>query len=69
MDDTQNTRWTLRRFTSLDAMKAEEYAYWQSRPIRERLAAGAELSAQGYAVADQASHVSRLRTIARRLKR
>jgi hypothetical protein len=68
MDDTQNTRWTLRRFTSLNAMKAEEYAYWQSRPIHERLDAGAELSAQGYAATDPASHVSRLRTVAHRLK-
>ena len=28
--------------------KAEEYAYWQSRPIWERVAAVAELSEQAY---------------------
>lgn len=69
MENTPNTRWTLRRFSSLDAMKAEEYAYWQSRPIHERLDAGAELSAQGYAATNPASHVSRLRTVAHHLKR
>lgn len=27
----------LRKYTSLDGMKADEYKYWQSRPAHERL--------------------------------
>lgn len=48
MDDIQRPRGTLRRFTSFEAMKADEYAYWQSRPAHERLAAVTELSIEGY---------------------
>jgi hypothetical protein len=35
---------TFRRLTSFDEMKAEEYRYWQSRPVSERVNAAAELS-------------------------
>ena len=28
---------TIRRYTSLDEMKADEYRYWQSRPVHERM--------------------------------
>ncbi len=39
---------TIRRYTSLDEMKADEYRYWQSRPVHERLAAVSELTEEGY---------------------
>jgi hypothetical protein len=49
MDDTPKSDWTIQRFTSFAECKSEEYRYWHSRPVRERLAAGADLSARGYA--------------------
>ena len=39
---------TIRRYTDLDEMKADEYRYWQSRPVHERMDAAAELSRLGY---------------------
>lgn len=38
----------IRKYTSFDAMKADEYRYWQSRPIHERVAAVGELTEEGY---------------------
>ena len=38
----------LRKYTSFDEMKADEYRYWHSRPVHERLAAVSELSIEGY---------------------
>jgi hypothetical protein len=63
MDDTAKSGWTVQRFTSLAECKAEEYRYWHSRPVRKRLAAGADLSASGDAFKDPTSTVSRLRTV------
>ena len=39
---------SIRKYTSLDEMKADEYRYWQSRPVHERLDAVAELTEEGY---------------------
>ncbi len=39
---------TIRRYTDFDEMKADEYRYWQSRPVHERVAAVSELTEQGY---------------------
>jgi hypothetical protein len=39
---------TITRFTSFEDAKAEEYRYWQSRPVHERLNAAAELSFMQY---------------------
>jgi broad specificity phosphatase PhoE len=39
---------TIRRYTDIDEMKADEYRYWQSRPVHERLDTAAELSVIGY---------------------
>jgi hypothetical protein len=41
---------TLRRYTSLDEMKADEYAYWQSRPAHERMDAVEELNLAAYEI-------------------
>jgi len=35
---------TIHRYASFDEMKADEYRYWQSRPVHERIAAAADLS-------------------------
>lgn len=40
----------LRKYTSLDEMKADEYRYWQSRPVHERLDAVEELNRIAYAM-------------------
>jgi hypothetical protein len=41
-------RGTLRRFDSFADAKADEYRYWHSRPVHERLSAVSELSIEGY---------------------
>ncbi len=69
MDDMPRSSWTVQLFTSLAEGKAEEYRYWRSRPVRERLAAGADLSARGYAFKDPTSTISRLRTVAVKFQR
>jgi hypothetical protein len=39
---------TIRKYTDFNEIKADEYRYWQSRPIHERLDTAAELSIMGY---------------------
>ena len=39
---------TIRRYDSFEEMKADEYRYWQSRPIHERVAAVSVLSEDCY---------------------
>jgi hypothetical protein len=34
---------TVRKYSSFDDMKADEYRYWQSRPAHERLDAVEEM--------------------------
>jgi hypothetical protein len=46
--DARPVRGTLRRLDSFAEMKADEYKYWHSRPVQERLAAVSELSIEGY---------------------
>jgi len=41
---------TIRKYTSLDDMKADEYRYWQSRPAWERTDAVFELTQEHYAM-------------------
>lgn len=43
---------TVRVFNSFEEMKAEEYRYWQSRPVWERMKAVVELSRSLYGVKD-----------------
>jgi len=40
---------TIRKYTSLDEMKADEYRYWQSRPVHDRMDAVSELTLAMYA--------------------
>ena len=48
--DTQPVRGTLRRFDSFADMKADEYRYWQSRPVHERMDAVEEMIQAAYAL-------------------
>ena len=41
---------TLRKYTEFDEMKADEYRYWQSRPVHERMDAVEELVKTAYAL-------------------
>ena len=41
---------TIRKYTDFDEIKADEYRYWQSRPVHERLDAAEELVATAYAL-------------------
>ncbi len=40
----------LRKYTSFDEMKADEYRYWQSRPVHERIDAVEEMIRTAYAL-------------------
>ena len=42
---------TIRRVTSLEEQELEDFLYWQSVPVCERLLAACELSEQAYAFA------------------
>ena len=39
---------TVRKFTSFQEVKDEEYRYWQSVSPSERIAAGHQMSVEGY---------------------
>jgi len=51
---------TIRIFESQADMKAEEYRYWQSRPVQERMDAVAELTIAAYKMKDPKFNVQRL---------
>lgn len=38
----------VKKYTSLEEMKNDEYRYWQSRPAHERMAAVSELTTMAY---------------------
>ena len=48
---------TIRKYASFDEMKADEYRYWQSRPVHERVAAVTELDILVKADAENAERV------------
>lgn len=60
---------TIRRFASFEDMKAEEYRYWQSRPVHERVAAVDELAREHYALKGATSDEPRLQRTLVRLER
>jgi hypothetical protein len=50
----------------LDEIKADEYRYWRSRPLHERIDAVSELTQAMYALKGEAADVPRLqRTLVR----
>jgi len=57
---------TIRKYASFDEMKADEYRYWQSRPVHERVQAVSELTQEHYAMKGAVADVPRLqRTLVR----
>ena len=60
---------TIRKYTSFDAGKADEYRYWQSRPAQERMEATAEITLTAYALKGMAPDVPRLQRTLVRLQR
>ena len=57
---------TIRKYTSFDEMKADEYRYWQSRPVHERVAAVWDLTEEGYRMKGMGTDAFRLqRTLVR----
>ena len=48
----KKSRFPIRKFDSLEAMKDEEYRYWQGRPASERLAAVSEITTEAYRLKD-----------------
>ena len=60
---------TVRKYagvSQLDEIKADEYRYWQSRPVHERIDAVSELTQALYALQGEAPDVPRLqRTLVR----
>jgi hypothetical protein len=48
--ENENIEKIVRKYISVDEMKADEYRYWQSRPVHERMAAVSELTLGAYAM-------------------
>lgn len=59
----------IRKYMDFDEMKADEYRYWQSRPVYERVAAVAELTQEHYALKGTVHDVPRLQRTLVRLER
>jgi hypothetical protein len=51
---------TIRVYSSHKEMKADEYRYWQSRPVHERMSAVAEITLAAYAMKESGPDVRRL---------
>jgi hypothetical protein len=60
---------TIRRFSSLDTMKADEYAAWRQVSARERLRAVMDISNDLYGLKVQAPNVRRLQRSLVRIQR
>jgi hypothetical protein len=56
---------TIRKFTNFDELKAEEYRYWQSRPVHERVNAVSKLTQEHYALKGEAPDPRLQRTLVR----
>jgi hypothetical protein len=51
---------SIRKYTDFKEMKADEYRYWQSRPVHERVNAVSELTQEYYAMKGAIRDVPRL---------
>ena len=60
---------TIRKYTSFDEMKADEYRYWQSRPVHERIHAVSDLTREHYAMKGAVADVPRRRRTLVRFER
>ena len=59
----------IRRFSSLDEMKAEEYRYWQNVSARERVQAVWDLTLQAYRLKGEIQDAPRLQRTLIRVQR
>jgi hypothetical protein len=57
------------KFESFQEVKDEEYRYWQSVSASERVAAGHQMSIEGYRAYGSAADGRELKTVAVRLQR
>lgn len=62
-------RFAIRRYASLEAMKADEYDYWRQRPAHERMEAVTEITVEAYGLKDLSINASRLQRTIVHLKR
>ena len=65
----RKSRFPIRRYTSLEAMKADEYEYWQARPAHERMTATTEITMEAYGLRNSPPHEPRLQRSLVHLKR
>lgn len=65
----RKSRFPIRSYTSPEAMKAGEYAYWRQRPAHERMEAVAGITAEAYSLKDSLPDASRLQRTLVHLKR
>jgi len=63
------SRFAIRRYASLEAMKADEYKYWRQRPAQERMEAVSEITAEAYGLKDIPPNAFRLQRTLIHLKR
>lgn len=59
---------TIRKFNNFEEMKDEEYRYWQSVSPAERLAAGHQLSVEGYRAYGYSADGEELKRVAVRIQ-
>lgn len=62
-------RFQIRRFTDLNAMKDEEYAYWQQQPTVACMQAVVEINDASFGIDDRSAHVRRLQRTLVRIER
>ena len=60
---------TVRTYDSLKEVKDDEYRYWQSRPVHERMSAVSEITLAAYAMKGIIPNVRRLERVAICLQR
>jgi hypothetical protein len=58
----------IRKCSSFEEMKDEEYRYWQSRPPAERFAVGHQMSIEGYRAYGYSSDGTELKRVAVRIE-
>ena len=60
---------TIRKYNTFEEMKADEYRFWQSRPVHERIKAVSELTQEHYAMKGAIPNVPRLQRTLVRIER
>jgi len=65
----EKSRLQIRRYASLEAMKADEYEYWQKQPAHVRMDAVTELTREAYILKGIPFDTLRLQRTIRRIKR